>query len=186
MKSENKSLMTIIEKLARSKVGEITVGKLEQLASMAGIDEYRLFSLYIDLKNKLYQRMFASTPYSERVLLLPQCLRSRECPARMEDLGYLCTGCGRCHLKEVIAYAEDIGYKGVFIIPGGSIVQKIFSRVKPKACLGVACFKELILGSSLCERLGIIGQGVALLRDGCINTAADWSTVYKVMVLTTH
>ena len=76
---------------------------------------------------------------------------------------------------------EDLGYKGTFILPGGSIAKKILLEMKPKAALGVACFKELVLGSYLCEKLGIIGQGVALVRDGCINTLVDWKALIETL-----
>jgi hypothetical protein len=43
--------------------------------------------------------------------------------------------------------------------------------------MGVACSKELVLGSFLCEKMGVIGQGVSLIRDGCINTLVDLGTL---------
>ena len=79
--------------------------------------------------------------------------------------------------------AKTLGYKGTFILPGGSIAKKILLEVKPKASLGVACFKELVLGSFLCEKLGVVGQGVALLRDGCVNTLVDWKSLNDALHL---
>jgi hypothetical protein len=52
--------------------------------------------------------------------------------------------------------------------------------------LGVACSKELVMGSYLCEKVGVIGQGVELLKDGCINTLVDMKSLQdalKVSVL---
>ena len=68
---------------------------------------------------------------------------------------------------------KDLGYKGAFILPGGSLAKKIIMELKPKASMGVACSKELVLGSFLCEKMGVIGQGFGLLKDGCINTIVD-------------
>jgi hypothetical protein len=76
---------------------------------------------------------------------------------------------------------KDLGYKGAFILPGGSLAKKILLELKPKASLGVACSKELVLGSYLCEKMGVIGQGVELLKDGCINTIVDIKTLTKVL-----
>jgi hypothetical protein len=66
-------------------------------------------------------------------------------------------------------------------LPGGSLAQKIILELKPKASLGVACSKELVLGSYLCEKMGIVGQGVELLRDGCINTIVDMKTLKEAL-----
>jgi len=182
-RSESGSVMRVIEKLAESKVGGIAIQKLEKLAAKMGVDEKELFQLYVKTKNATFREKFADTPYRERILLLPQCLRSRECPAKLGEYGYECQECGKCNLKEVILMAKTLGYKNVFILPGGSIVAKIFARARPKACLGVACLKELVLGSLVCEKFGIIAQGVALLRDGCVDTLVDWKSLNDALHL---
>ena len=175
--------MRVIEKLAESRVSGIAIRKLEKLAAKMGVDEKELFQLYVKTKNTASKEMFAAIPYRERILLLPQCLRSRECPAKLGEYGYECQECGKCNIKEVIHMAKTLGYKDAFILPGGSIAKKILLKVKPKACLGVACFKELVLGSFLCEKLGVIVQGVALLRDGCVNTLVDWKSLNDALHL---
>jgi hypothetical protein len=83
----------------------------------------------------------------------------------------------------VIQMAKELGYRGAYITPGGNIVSKIFERDRPKACLGVACLMELVLGSMACEKFNVIGQGIPLNRDGCIDTDVEWSSVYKMMKL---
>jgi len=180
---ESGSVMRVIEKLAESKISGIAIQKLEQFAGKMGVDEKDLFQLYVKTKNGASREKFASTPYNKRILLLPQCLRSRECPAELGEYGYECQECGKCNLKEIIHIAKTLGYKDVFILPGGSIAKKILLKVKPKASLGVACFKELVLGSFLCEKLGVIPQGVALLRDGCVNTLVDWKSLNDTLHL---
>lgn len=79
--------------------------------------------------------------------------------------------------------AKNLGYKDVFIILGGSVAKKILNKEKPKACLGVSCLKELVLGSFVCEKLGVAAQGIALLRDGCVETAVNWKKVNNVLRL---
>jgi hypothetical protein len=169
--------MRIIEKLAETKLSGVAIQKMERFAAKMGVDEKDLFQLYVKTKNSASRERFASTPYSERILFLPQCLRSKECPAELGEYGYECQECGKCTLKKIIHLAKNLGYKGVFILPGGSIAKNIISKVKPKACVGVACFKELFLGSFLCEKIGVLAQGVALLRDGCVNTLVDWKSL---------
>ncbi len=169
--------MRIIEKIAETRLSGVAIQKLERFAAKMGVDEKDLFQLYVKTKNSASREKFASTPYSERILFLPQCLRSRECPAELGEYGYECQECGKCQLKKIIRLAKNLGYKGAFILPGGSIAKNIILKVKPKACIGVACFKELVLGSFLCEKIGVLAQGVALLRDGCVNTLVDWKSV---------
>jgi hypothetical protein len=178
--------MRVIDKIAESKFSGFALQKLEQLAVKMGVDEQELFHLYLRTKNNATRKSFADIAYGERVLLLPQCLRSKECPAQLKELGYVCQACGRCVLKNLIHLAKTLGYKGVFILPGGSLAKKILQKVKPKACLGVACFKELVMGSFLCEKVGVIGQGVALARDGCVNTIIDWVTISEAIRLQTN
>jgi hypothetical protein len=177
------SLMRIMGKLAKTKISGVALQKLEQLAAKMGVDEKELFQLYVKVKNTASRQSFAATPYSERILLLPQCLRSRDCQAGLGEYGYECQGCGRCDIKRIIAQAKKLGYRHVYIMPCGSIARKIFAKEKPKACLGVACLKELMLGSFVCEKLGVIGQGIALLRDGCVNTCVDWKAVSSALHL---
>jgi hypothetical protein len=178
---DDSSIMRVVKKLAKTKLSSVALQKLEQLATKVGVEEKELFQLYIETKNRSLVKNFAAIPYNERVLLLPQCLRAKDCPAILGKYGYECQGCGRCSVEKIKHVTENLGYKGTFILPGGSIAQKILLEIKPKATLGVACFKELVLGSFLCEKLGIIGQGVALLRDGCINTIVDWKTLNKTL-----
>ena len=167
-------MMRVLKKIALSEPSPIILEKIEQLAIKLGIDEKELMRLYIDMKNKLHKRKFAETEFSSRILLLPQCLRSRWCRAELTEFGYKCNGCNKCKIPEIKKYAEKIGYK-VFVIPGGSIIEKIVKNFKPKAILGVACLKELVLGCIACEKAGIPAQGVVLLRDGCVETDVDWN-----------
>ena len=85
---ESGSIMRVIGKLAESKFSGIAVQKLEQFAAKMGVDEKELCQLYVKTKNSASREKFASTTYSERILLLPQCLRSRECPAELGEYGY--------------------------------------------------------------------------------------------------
>jgi hypothetical protein len=175
--------MHLIEELSKLKVSGIAVAKIERFAAKIGVDENKLLELYVKTKNIAGKERFAATPYSERILFLPQCLRAKECPAKLESHGYECQECGKCELPQVTRQALNLGYRNVFILPGGSIVAKIFAKARPKACLGIACLKELVLGSYVCEKFGIIAQGVPLLRDGCVNTDVDWKQVNTALHL---
>lgn len=173
--------MRVVKKIAKTKLSGVALQKLEQLATKVGVEEKELFQLYVETKNRSLKKKFASTPYNQRILLLPQCLRAKDCTAELGKYGYKCKECGRCSVEKIKHVTKDLGYKGTFILPGGSIAKKILVEMKPKASLGVACFKELVLGSFLCEKLGIVGQGVALLKDGCIDTLVDWKVLNQTL-----
>ena len=181
--SDNSSIMRIVKKLAKTKLSGLALHKLEQVASKVGVEEKELFELYVETKNRSLMQSFAAIPYNERVVLLPQCLRAKDCPAEIGKYGYECQQCGRCSIAKIMQLTKDLGYKGAFVLPGGSLAAKVLGELKPKASLGVACSKELVLGSYLCEKMGVIGQGVVLLKDGCINTIVDMKTLKTALTV---
>ncbi|HYB93197.1 MAG TPA: DUF116 domain-containing protein [archaeon] len=181
-KVERSTAMQVMKKMADFKITGLTIAEIERLAVKFKIDEHELLRIYIDAKNNAYIDRYAATPYSDRIMLLPQCLRTRECPAKLGVHGYECTKCGKCGLSDLILRAESLGY-AVFILPGGSVVEKILKEYKPKACLAVACLKELMLGSFVCEKFGVITQCIALLRDGCVKTDVNWGIVKDFLLL---
>jgi len=176
--------MRLIKKIANLKVSGLALSKLEQLAAKLGVDEKEVLKLYVKVKNKINRLKFSATSFSERITLLPQCLRPKNCPAKLGEYGYECDeNCTLCEIRNLIDFAKKLGYKYIFILPGGSIIEKIFRELKPKACIGVACLKELILGSFICEKFNVISQGIPLLKDGCVNTQVRWSDVYSIISL---
>lgn len=178
-----KAIMSLIEKVAEKKSLVNVIFELGELALRLGIDEKELMRIYIDAANRRDYDKFVRVDYSDRILLLPHCLRSRDCPAKMSELGYTCLNCGRCSISELKEYAERLGYKGIYILPGGTLVERILLKVKPKAVIGVACYKECVLGHMILLKLGIIGQAVPLLRDGCIDTIVDTNRIKQVLKL---
>ena len=176
------TLLRVLRRIALSEPSPRIIESLEKLAIRMNIDEKEVMRIYIEMKNKMHVEQFKNSSFSDRILLLPQCLRNKECPAKLTEYGYICQECGKCRIPEIIRLAKSLGYK-VFIVPGGSMVEKILRTFKPKAVLGVACEKELVLGSIACEKAGIPGQGICLLRDGCVETDVDWRKVKEMILL---
>lgn len=155
---------------------------LQRLVSKLGYDVEIVDEIYIKLKNETNKELFARTQFSERLLFLPQCLRNTEkCRAPLGSEGYECQNCGRCIIAEVKRQAVALGYAGVYIVPGGSMVRKIVKRRKPKAVLGIACNFELAEGAEKIGMMRIACQGVPLLRDGCKDTLADLEQILEVL-----
>ncbi|MBW2984294.1 DUF116 domain-containing protein [Candidatus Woesearchaeota archaeon] len=132
--------------------------------------------------NKRYKEDFRKTPYSKRAIFLPQCLRSRNCPAKTTNEGIKCVACGKCSIHKVKKLAEKLGYR-FFIVPGASLVKKLVKKHKPKGVIGVACNPELNESLKAAPGFGVAPQCIALLKDGCVNTKVDWDKVRKTIEL---
>jgi hypothetical protein len=76
------------------------------------------------------------------MVFMPQCLRNKNCPARLTSEGIKCVECGQCVISTVKKKAEGLGYK-FFIVPGGSFIRRIAREHRPKAIVGVACRPEV-------------------------------------------
>jgi hypothetical protein len=154
---------------------------LKVFTKLLRVDQRVIDSLLIKLMNKVFYIKFAKTAYDERALFLPQCLRNQECPAKLGANGIECVSCAReCSVKEAKIEAEKLGYR-VFIVPGGGFVKRLVLRHKPKGIVGVACLPEVMLGMDLLGKTRLPGQGVVLLRSGCLNTKVDLAELKTVL-----
>ena len=72
---------------------------------------------------------FRDIPANQKVIFLPQCLRSLDCKAKTTEDGVICINCGKCSIGPFKKEAESFGYK-VFIAPGSSLVKNIVKKFK--------------------------------------------------------
>ncbi len=157
--------------------------QLKKLAKQFGLGDTIIDQIGIEVRNHLFAQGFASVPPTERIVVVPQCIRDLKCPARLDPAsGIKCKECGKCVVKDLKEEGERLGY-GVFVVPGGRFVERIVKTMRPKAALGVACHKDLNLAMQEISRAKIIVQGVPLIRDGCMNTAVDMKVLIKRMRL---
>jgi hypothetical protein len=146
--------------------------------------EKEVIQTYIQQLNDTNRAAFTATPNRDRVILLPQCLRNSDCQAPLTEHGYICQNCNlACQVYQITTTAQAQGYKGVYILPGGTMAQKIIDHSQPHAIVGIACEKEALLGGLLLEKLGIVGRAILLLRDGCVNTIVKLADVLKILGL---
>jgi len=169
----------LIPKLVGLGVDLSTKKALKSALGILGIKPDNIDKLYIELKNSIYEEEFRNAPVSGKIVFLPQCLREcNTCKARIGKSGYECVGCSsKCKARKIKDYAESLGYR-VFIVPGGSMISNIVKKFRPKAILGIACKKELVTAF---DELNTPGQGVELLRDGCVNTDVDMEGIKKLL-----
>lgn len=117
---------------------------------------------------------------SERVLILPHCLRqSNRCQAKYDSQGLQCAGCSSdCAIKILRNAALKARYKGVCVAPGGNLALKYVKEKQPEAIVAVACEKELREGIQGVKALTEIGNVpliviVPLIKEGCVDTEVD-------------
>lgn len=115
-------------------------------------------------------------PNHEKAVFLPHCLRHKKCPAKSSSHGIECECCGLCGIGSFKSLATRQGYS-VYIVPGGSMVEKILKEKKFAAVVGVACSRELKLAYKIINGIGVKSVAVPLSKDGCISTDVDWEKV---------
>ncbi len=153
-------------------------GATQVIAQKLGLNKRMINYTHVELRNKLNEYGFKATPYNERILFLPHCLRnSKECKAKYSEEGLQCKKCGKCDIGELIEIAKELGYAKTFVVPGGSMVTKLVKKYKPSATVGVCCYQEANLAFDNFKGTGIHTQACLLLNDGCKDTKANIAEV---------
>jgi hypothetical protein len=155
-------------------VRHLPTGELKKLP----LDEVRALLSTATLED------LAEIPVSERILLLPHCLRrSDRCQARHDrERGLLCQDCDEtCAIHVLRTAALEQGYGGVCIAPGGSLAARFVKDQQPGGLVGIACDKEINLGLEALREMLTNGDlpiapvsiFIPLSRDGCVDTEVD-------------
>lgn len=153
-----------------------------KVISMLGGNDKMIDMVNIEVRNILLKKKFAEVSYKDRIVILPQCLRDLNCPVKFSSVGGAkCAGCSKCKIFEISKKADELGYRGTYIAPGGGFVRRTIVKVKPKAVIGVGCPCEVNIGMLEFSNRGLLGQGVLLLRDGCVGTDVDLEELFQVM-----
>ena len=109
--------------------------------------------LLVRAGNRYFRKAFAATPFHNRLLFLPFCLRPLDCPAEVDpEVGLCCQGgCPGCQMGLVRDEALELGYAAVYVVPSSRMIRgrgllpsDEFIRAKisqhgPGAALGVTC-----------------------------------------------
>lgn len=157
-------------------------GLIRGISKFFGLDDTDLIQFSIRLQNTMNMKKFAGTPVEKRVIYLPQCLRSAECPAHLTPEGLVCRRCGRCEIGRQIDRYEAMGYR-IFIAPGSTLIKRMMKKYRPEAIVGVGCLMEIKEGLELCDRAGVIGMGVVTLKDGCVETVLNWDELHEIAAI---
>ncbi len=144
-------------------------------------DPHNNYYLKSDKMIDVEERLKHISP-SQRVLLLPHCLRpSQSCPGKYTKQGLECPeSCTEvCATGRLRRAALNLGYKGVCIAPGGQLALRYIKEKSPQGIVAVACQKELEEGIQGVQELtgnkelSPIIMVIPLEIDGCIDTEVD-------------
>ncbi|HRZ36032.1 MAG TPA: polyprenyl synthetase family protein [Candidatus Paceibacterota bacterium] len=135
------------------------------------------------LGNETWRETLAGIPFDRRVVLLPQCLRTRAvCPAEMDEFGLLCEQCGRCLIGELQAEAQALGCVAL-VAEGTTVVTRLLEQGRVDAVIGVSCLHVLERAFPHAAMHAIPGIAIPLFRDGCDTTGVDADWVREAMRL---
>ena len=126
------------------------------------------------LNNAAWREVIEHIPYQNRLLMLPQCLRSSKgCKGTFDDLGLLCAGCGECVIAPILAEAERLGMQTV-VAEGNTVVDAMLkSEHTIDAVIGVSCTAALRRIFPVLSERAIPSLAIALHGDGCRDTTVD-------------
>ena len=125
----------------------------------------------VSLKNIAHNGSFLES--SKRIMFVPHCMRSLDCPAPSTRLGIQCINCGKCDVGKLKEKAESEGYD-FFIVTGSSFVERILRGQKTDGVFVVACNYEINKGMRSLRSTNIPIVGFSLLNDGCFNTCLNY------------
>jgi hypothetical protein len=157
-------------------------GLMKAFFRLLGLEEREMLSFFIKLHNTMNTAEFERIPVSERVVFLPQCLRSSKCPAHLTPEGLKCRNCGQCSVGEARTILEKMGYR-IFIVPGSSFIKRMVKKYRPKAIIGVGCLSEVKEGIDMADKMGLVAMGVVTMKEGCVETLVNWADIYEVAIL---
>jgi geranylgeranyl pyrophosphate synthase len=145
----------------------------EQIVEAAGGEAAYLDFATVMVGNETWRETIAGIPYERRVLLLPQCIRTRsKCPAEVDDVGLLCEACGSCAIGKFQTTAESLDCV-TLVAEGTTVVTRLLEQGRVDAVIGVSCLEVLERAFPHTAAHAIPGIAIPLYRAGCDNTAFD-------------
>ena len=160
--------------------------KLTEITGLNVTDALQLVEDLVDIhvRNVSERENFKKT--KSRALFLPHCSRKyldNRCKAsfKTELPSYKCGHCSYdCLINQATKMAEKKGYD-VYVLPGGSCIVDILKRNKYEGIIGVACSQEVKLGGEALKHMGLAGQTIPLIKNGCANTSFNMQSLEKTI-----
>ncbi|MEM2995055.1 MAG: DUF116 domain-containing protein [Candidatus Bathyarchaeia archaeon] len=160
--------------------------KIQEATGLNLADAVLLLEDLVDMqaRNLLEREKFLKT--KKRALFLPHCSRKymdNRCKATFDPNipSYICAHCSPdCLINKAVHLAGEKGYD-VYILPGSSCVSKILMDGRYDGVVGVACGEEIRLSGEILKEVGLTGQAVPLIKNGCANTLFNIETLAKTL-----
>jgi len=177
--SERQRIRLLVETLPLE--GLPVRNQLEHWAhSILDNDDYLAWTMVL-IGSKLWRHRVAAVPISQRLLLLPHCLRNaKKCPAAHDAEGLHCQLCGACELGHLKSTAETLGYR-VLIAEGSPVVMQWILSGRASAILGVGCLRSLEKAFEKLQLAGIPALAVPLHTSACKDSTTDVDWVLEMI-----
>ena len=174
------------KKVGRTVQKMIKKFRVQEATGLNVSDAVLLLQDLIDMqaRNLLEREKFVQT--RKRALFLPHCSRKymdSRCKAVFDPNipSYICAHCSPdCSINKAVSFAEKKGYD-VYILPGGSCVPKILKAKHYEGVVGVACGEEIRMSGEILKGMGVAGQAVPLIKNGCSNTVFNIETLVDIL-----
>jgi geranylgeranyl pyrophosphate synthase len=177
--TERQRIRSLVETLPL--VGQPVRNQLEQWAKSILDNEDHLAWTMVLIGSKLWMRQVVTVPISQRLLLLPHCLRNTDqCPAAYNAEGLHCQECGACVLGQLKSTAETLGYR-VLIAEGSPIVMQWILSGRTSAILGVGCLRSLEKAFEKLQLARIPALAVPLHTSTCKDSTTDMDWVLEMI-----
>ena len=161
--------------------GQLTRNQLENGAKSILDNEDYLGWTMVLLGSRLWKSRVTNVPFSQRLLLLPHCLRNaQQCSAIYDSEGLHCQQCGGCELGYLKSTAETLGYR-VLIAEGSPIVMQWILSGRVNAILGVGCLRSLEKAFEKLQLAGIPAMAVPLHNSDCKDSTTDIDWVLEMI-----
>jgi hypothetical protein len=160
-----------------------------RLAEITGLDVPSALQLVEDLVDVYVQNVSEREQFEKtkrRALFLPHCSRKymdNRCQAVFDPCipSYRCNHCSDdCLVNQATKLGENRSYD-VYVLPGGSCVPEVLKKNHYEGIVGVACSQELKLGGDVLLSMGLAGQAIPLIKNGCANTCFNFKSLEKIL-----
>jgi hypothetical protein len=160
--------------------------RIEEATGLNINDAIVLLQDFIDVQavNMIERSKFLQT--KKRAIFLPHCSRKyldSRCRASFNaDIpSYMCAQCSEdCLVNQSSQLAASKGYD-VYIVPGGSCIPKILKNTNYEGVVGVGCGEEIKMFGPFLKTVGLAGQAIPLIKNGCANTVFNLETLVNAL-----
>ncbi len=160
--------------------------KIQEATGLNLSDAVLLLQDFVDVQARNVGEREKFMHARKRALFLPHCSRKYmdgRCGAVFDASipSYICAHCSPdCLVYRSVSFAKKKGYD-VYVVPGGSCVPKILKTRGYEGAVGVACGEEARMSGEMLQNMGVAGQAVPLIKNGCANTVFNIETLFKTL-----